>query len=59
MMPANEAAPDPIKELLRPKSLNDLWAMRAEELRERGDELEEDADVFNLNTLNKKIVEMK
>ena len=59
VMPANEAAPDPIKELLRPKSLNDLWAMRAEELRERGDELEEDADVFNLNTLNKKIVEMK
>ena len=26
--------------------------MRADELRDRGDELEEDADVFNLNTLS-------
>ena len=33
--------------------------MRAEELRDRGDELEEDADVFNLNSLNTKLMEMK
>ena len=57
-MPADEAAPDPIAEILKPRTWNDIFAMRAEELRDRGDELEEDADVFNLSA-NAKLMEMK
>jgi hypothetical protein len=47
-----------MQEVNRPRTYNDLWAMRAEELRDRGDELDEDADVFNLSA-NAKLMEMK
>ena len=40
------------QEIKQPRTWNDIYAMRADELRDRGDELEEDADVFNLNTLS-------
>lgn len=60
---ASEDEPSPLErlrqELKKPRTWNDIYAQRAEELRERGDELEEDADVFNLNSLNKKFMEMK
>ena len=46
------------QEIKRPRTWNDMFAMRAEELRERGDELEEDADVFNLSA-NSKLMEFK
>ena len=45
----NDAAPDPIKELLRPKSLNDWWAMHIDQRIERGEEFDEEgAHDFNL-----------
>ena len=49
----------PIAEILKPRTWNDIWAMRAEELRERDIELDEYADQFNLNDANKHIMEMK
>jgi hypothetical protein len=53
---ASEEEPSPLErlrqEVMKPRTYNDLWAMRADELREQGNELEDDADVFNLNNLN-------
>ena len=54
-MSAEEAAPDPIKELLKPRTWQDIWAMRAEELRADDVELEEYADQFNLNKSSKNL----
>ena len=59
---SDEVELSPLKRLMqevnRPRTYNDLWAMRAEELRDRGEELDEDADVFNLSA-NTKLMEMK
>jgi hypothetical protein len=54
----DDAAPDPIAEMVRPKTYNEIWAMRTDELRERDVELEEFADDFNLSA-NKNMMEMK
>jgi phage terminase large subunit len=46
----DDAAPDPIAELLRPKSINEWWAMHIDERIERGEEFDDDgAHDFNLN----------
>jgi hypothetical protein len=46
----DDAAPDPFVEMTRKKTWNEIWAMRAEELRARDDvELDEYADQFNLS----------
>ena len=51
---------DPIKELLRPKSLNDWWAMNIDQRIERGEEFDEEgAHDFNLSDPNKNTVEVK
>ena len=58
----SEVEPDPLAQLMeearRPRTWNDIWAAWAEELRDQGHELDEDVDIFNLNTLNTKL-EMK
>jgi Fe-S-cluster formation regulator IscX/YfhJ len=51
-MSAEDAAPDPIAEPLKPRTWSDIWAMRAEELRGQDVELEEFADDFNLSNKN-------
>lgn len=43
------------QEVQRPRTWNDIYALRVDELRDRGEELEEDAELFNLN----KTMEMK
>ena len=56
---SDDAKPDPIAELIKKRTWNEIWAHRTDELRERDVELEEDADTFNLNTLNTNLMEMK
>jgi phage terminase large subunit len=45
------------EEVKKPRTWNDVWRSRADELVEQGVELEEDAELFNLN--NKSSIEME
>jgi hypothetical protein len=47
-VPTNEE-PDPVAELLRPRTWSDAWRDYADEQAEHGDELPEGASDFNLN----------
>ena len=58
VMSADDAAPDPIKELLRPKSLNDWWVMHIDQRIDRGEEFDEEGAHDFALSLNTKI-EMK
>jgi hypothetical protein len=48
-MAAEDEKPDPVKELLKPRTWNDIWAMHADEQFGEDDEMPTDFEHFNLN----------